>query len=398
MSDQPPSGPTEPVPPASSGAPQPDQAAPGQPGFAAPGQPGFAAPGQPDPAASGQPGFPAPGQPGYPGGQPAGAYPADPAGQPHGWSWPAPAGGSPADPHGWSWPHPAYPGQPAGMPPGLDPDDPLVPPPYAGFAGWSARCSGVLRRGWRQLLPIVLLGQGLPAAVIAVLTLWLTPTGQPVTSPTGATTLPDGYLRDFSLLYGAVLLAVLLFGPLQSAGWAAGTWVVTRQAAGEPAGVGAAFRYGWRRAIGLWGWSLVASLLMMVGFCACFLPGIYVMFAVALFGPVYLFERQDPIGRSFGIFHKRFGPVLGRVSLVVAALLLTGGLNALLDLLGQAAFGLDPMAAPGTAVGAVLLALVGVVLAVPGYLVQLIALLVTYTEQRAHEGPVNTARLAAELG
>jgi hypothetical protein len=38
------------------------------------------------------------------------------------------------------------------------------------------------------------------------------------------------------------------------------------------------------------------------------------------------------------------------------------------------------------------------VLAVPGYLAQLVGLLVTYTEQRAHEGPVNTARLAAELG
>ncbi|MFG2055493.1 hypothetical protein ACGFI9_15865 [Micromonospora sp. NPDC048930] len=468
MSDQPPSGPTEPVPPASSGTPadpapstppaaapaptpghadhpvtsgQPtptDPTMPGQPGYPAvpaqpvdptlpghpgltvpgqpvPTQPGFTAPGQPVP---GQPGFAAPGQPGYPAapsGQSWGAYPGDPAAYPHGSAWPTPGAAYPGDPaaqpHGWAWPAGAgpvpggaypgqlpLPGQPYGWHPGADPNDPLVTPPYAGIGGWFARCTGALRRGWRQLLPIMLLTQAVPAAVIGILSVGLAPAGEPVTGPQGAPVLPDGYFGDIFLFYGAVLLAVLLFGPLQAAGWAAGTWVITRQAAGEPAGVGAAFRYGWRRALGLWGWTVVASLLIMVGFCACVLPGIYVIFAIALFGPVYLFERQDPIGRSFGMLHRRLGMVLGRVALVVAVLVAAAVVNGVLEAVSQLTFGVHPMAAPGTAVGAVLVAVLSAVLVTPSYLAQLVGLLVTYAEQRAQDGPVNTARLVAELG
>lgn len=435
MSDQSPSGPTEPVFPASSGSPadptastspaepasmpgqvdqpvtpgQPiptDSAPPGQPTYPAappqpggptlPGQPGFTAPGQPGyPIVPGEPGFLAPGQPvpGYPaapGGRSWGAYPGDPAGQPYGWAvWPTPGGAYPAPP---------LPGQPYGWYPGVDPGDPLVPPPYAGIGGWFTRCTGALRRGWRQLLPIMLLTQVVPAVVIAILSLGLAPAGEPVTGPAGAPALSDGYFGDVFVFYGAVLLATLLFGPLQAAGWAAGTWLVTRQAVGEAVTVGAAFRYGWRRAVGLWGWTLVASLLIALGVCACVLPGIYVGFAVALFGPVYLFERQDPIGRSFGMLHKRFGMVLGRVALVGAVLVGAAIVDGVLQAVSQFAFGLDPMAAPGTAVGAVLLAVAGALLVVPSYLVQLVGLVVTYAEQRAQEGPVNVAQLAAELG
>ncbi|MGW5671712.1 hypothetical protein, partial [Micromonospora sp. NPDC003776] len=353
--------------------------------------------------------------------------PTDPAGQ-HGWSWPTPPGpvpggtypgqpplpggaypGSPPLPGG-AYPGPpplpggAYPGQPPlpGQPygwyPGIDPNDPLVTPPHAGIGGWFARCSGALRRGWRQLLPIMLLTQTVPAAVIAILSVGLAPASQPVTGAAGNPALPEGYLRDVLVFYGAVLLAALVFGPLQAAGWAAGTWLVTRQATGEPVTVGAAFRYGWRRAIGLWGWTILASLLLMVGFCACFLPGVYVLFAVALFGPVYLFERQDPIGRSFGMLHKRFGMVLGRVALVVAALVVVAVVNGVLEAVSKLVFGADPMSAPGTATGAVLVAVLSAVLATPAYLFQLVGLVVAYAEQRAQYEPVNVARLAAELG
>ncbi|KKK06329.1 hypothetical protein [Micromonospora sp. HK10] len=421
MSDQPPSGSTEPVPPASSGGPAdpapptpPVAAQPPYPGWPGhPAEPGFippdapappppGTPGQPGPGGYGQPGYGVPGGYGQPGYGAPGGYGQPGYGVPGGYGQPWP--GHPAPPQGWGWPAPGgYPGGPMpghayGWYPPADPTDPLVTPPQAGIAGWFARCTGALRRGWRQLLPIVLVSQGVPAGVIAVLSLALAPTGQLATRPDGAPVLPDGYFTDTFLFYGAVLLAALLFGPLQSAGWAAGTWVVTRQAAGEPAGVGAAFRYGWRRCLGLWGWTIVASLLITVGVCACLLPGVYVAFAVALFGPVYLFERQEPIGRAFRLFHQRFGMVLGRVALVLAALVVASVVKGILDLVNRALFGEHPLDAPGSAVAAVLLTLVGTLLVVPGYLAQLVGLVVTYAEQRAHEGPVNAARLAAELG
>ncbi|MFU8853303.1 hypothetical protein ACNAW0_20280 [Micromonospora sp. SL1-18] len=448
MSDQPPSGSIEPVPPASSGtpadptrstspaaepAPMPphagDVAAPGQstptdPGVPAQREPGWPAqPGHPAepgwPPAPAQPGQPVvpgqpvpPGPPGYgvPGGQPGygvpheqpgygvpheqpwGAYPGDPATQPQGWVWPTAGGSVPAGYLGVPMP-----GQPYGWHPGVD-ADPLVTPPYAGIGGWFARCGGAVRRGWRQLLPIMLLTQAVPAAVISVLTLVLVPAAEPVNGPNGAPVLPDGYFQDVFAFYGAVALAALIFGPLQSAGWAAGTWVVARQAAGEQSGVGAALRYGLRRALGLWGWSIVATLLISVGTCLCVLPGIYAAFAVALLGPVYLFERHEPIGRAFRMFHQRFGMVLGRVALVAAAVILGSLVRWVIEAVGQLPFGTQPMATPGTAAGAVAVSLVAAVLVTPVYLAQLVGLLVTYAEQRAHEGPVNTALLAAELG
>ncbi|WNM42374.1 hypothetical protein RMN56_14015 [Micromonospora halotolerans] len=406
MSDLPPSGSAEPGSPTPTDPGRPavpaDPAVPTQPvrpaapdgtAVPAPGAAGNpaapAVPGQPGPAAWG--GFAAPGQPGSGGPQP---WDPHPAGPPQGWAWPA--GGAPMP--GAAYPGYPLPGQPYGWHPGLDPQDPLVTPPHAGVGGWFSRCGGALRRGWRQLLPIMLLTQTVPATVIAVISLALAPTEQPVTGADGTPVLPSGYFEHVFAFYGAVLLAALIFGPLQSAGWAAGTWVVARQAAGEPVGVGAALRYGLRRALGLWGWTIVTSLLITVGTCFCLLPGLYAAFAFALFGPIYLFERQEPIGRAWRMFHQRFGMVLGRVALVICALIAATVLDGVLGLVNQLAFGVDPLAAPGTAVGAVALAVLGAVLATPAYLAQLVGLVATYAEQRAHEGPVNAARLAAELG
>ncbi|SCL67425.1 hypothetical protein [Micromonospora chersina] len=436
MSDLPPSGPTEPVPPASPGVPADptrstppaavpapasghaaDPTAPGSPTPTDPGRPAVADPAVPaqpgPPAVPAQPGqaahpaapaqqgwpavpggFAAPGQPAPAAPQPWDPYRTDPAGSPQGWTWPAGAAPLP----GAAYPGYALPGQPYGWHPGLDPQDPLVTPPHAGVGGWFSRCGGALRRGWRQLLPIMLLTQTVPAAVIAVLSLAFAPTGQPVTGPDGAPALPDGYFENIFAFYGVVLLAALIFGPLQSTGWAAGTWVVARQAAGEPVGTGAALRYGLRRALGLWGWTLVVSLLITVGACFCLLPGLYAACAFALFGPIYLFERQEPVGRAWRMFHQRFGMVLGRVALVMCALIAAAVLDGVLGAVNQLAFGVDPMAAPGTAAGAVAVAVVGAVLATPAYLAQLVGLVAAYAEQRAQEGPVNAARLAAELG
>lgn len=90
--------------------------------------------------------------------------------------------------------------------------------------------------------------------------------------------------------------------------------------------------------------------------------------------------------------------VLGRVALVAVAAVVGALIGVVIEAFGQVAFGTHPMDSAGTAAGAVAVAVLSAVLVTPAYLVQLVGLLVTYAEQRAHEGPVNTARLAAELG
>ncbi|MFJ5545812.1 hypothetical protein [Micromonospora chalcea] len=342
---------------------------------------GWAAPGAaPPPSYPTPPGYPT--MPGYPAGPPQAGWPGYPVPPMPGATYPVAAG----------------PGAYAGWFPGIDPQDPLVNPPHAGIGPWFARCWGALRRGWRQLLPIVLLTQVLPAMVIGVLTLVLSPDGQMTTAPDGSPVLPEGFWAQTFGFYGAILFAGLIFGALQAMGWAAGTWVIARQAAGQPAGLGAAFRYGLSRALGLWGWTIVVSLLVTLGACFCLLPGLYAALALALFGPVHLFERRDPVGRSWRMFHSRFGMVLGRVALVVAALVVATLLDVVLSGISGALFGLEPMGAVGTAIGAVTLTVLSAVVAAPTYLAQQVGLVVTYAEQRAQEGPVTAAGLAAELG
>ncbi|MEU4551459.1 hypothetical protein [Micromonospora violae] len=312
---------------------------------------------------------------------------------------PTPPSG-PGSPYGGQ---PWYPGPPFGWYPpgyGFDPNDALVTPPGAGLGGWFNRCGGALRRGWRQLLPIMLLTQVLPAAVFSVISLGLDPTAKWAVQagPNASPALPDNFVADLLSLLVLLVGGSLVIGLVQAVGWAAGSWVITRQAVGQPVSLESALRYGLRRALGLWGWTLLVSLLVGVGICFCVLPGIYLAFALSMAGPVYLFERNNPIGRSFRMFHDRLGLLLGRVALVVLAVivgtLIPGGLEGVVT----SALGTDPFAAPGTAVVAVVVIGITALLALPAHLAQLIGLLVTYAEQRAHEAPVNAAGLAAELG
>nr|MDT0660252.1 hypothetical protein [Micromonospora sp. DSM 115978] len=315
--------------------------------------------------------------------------------------------------HGWGTPpygqppgygQPPY-GQPGyGQPPywqppygnggWVDPNDPLVPPPNAGLNGWSDRVAGAIRRSWRTLLPIMLLTQSGPALVVGVFSL-AAPTGAPgsgLGQPEVGQPPPD--LGELFAFIGGLAVLSLGISVVSSIGWAAGAWVMTRQAAGEQVGMSAALRYGLSRALGLWLWTLLAGLLVVVGICACVLPGIYLGFALSMVGPVYLFERVNPIGRSFQIFHGAFGLILGRVALV--ALVTVGGV-VLIEVVGTG-LGLSLGMGSGLTAGAVLVTVVGSLIATPLYLVQLVGLVATYTEWRGRQAPVGTAQLVAELG
>jgi hypothetical protein len=156
--------------------------------------------------------------------------------------------------------------------------------------------------------------------------------------------------------------------------------------------------YGVRRAPGLWLWSLLSGLIVLAGFCFCLLPGIYFAFALSLVGPVFLFERRNPIGRSFGLFHNRFGMVLGRLALLAAVVIAASLAASMVGQLGLLATGSGLSGSVSLSVGNALAYSVSALLAVPVAMVQLAALLATYAEQRGHEARTTAAALAAELG
>ncbi|GAA2707572.1 hypothetical protein ACFY2R_12250 [Micromonospora olivasterospora] len=254
-----------------------------------------------------------------------------------------------------------------------------------------------MRRSWRQFTVVLLLTHSLPtlALLLAVVPLYPPPL-EPTAPGAPPAPLPDGYLADFGVLLAAMLGLVCLLALVQAVGWAAGSWVIARQAAGQPAPVGAALPYGLRRAPALWGWTLVYGLLVAVGLVLCYLPGLYAMVALGLFGPVLLFERGAPLGRAREMFHARLGPVLGRIALVRLAASVFSLVLAPVQVAGVLLG--DPADAASFSGWDVAYAVVAAVITLPYGLVHLVGLVVTYAEQRACEGPVTATRLAGELG
>ncbi|RFS45264.1 hypothetical protein D0Q02_17730 [Micromonospora craniellae] len=267
------------------------------------------------------------------------------------------------------------------------------------MGGWYARCVGAVRRGWSMLLPIALITQVLPSVAVAVLSLAIDPSArweEQLTSDSAV--LPAGFWADAFLWVGGLFGMGLIASLVQCVGWAAGTWVIARQAAGAPVDLGTALRYGLRRAFGLWGWTLLAGMIVLFGLCLCFLPGIYAVFALAMVGPVYLFERENPIVRSHQMLRQRLGLLLGRLAMVIGAVL---GVSLVVALIEQAALlpmGTTPMDTRAATAGTFVVTAMAALLTLPVHVAQLVGLVVTYAEQRAHEGPVNDAQLAHELG
>ncbi|HCT78484.1 MAG TPA: hypothetical protein DGT23_18280 [Micromonosporaceae bacterium] len=171
---------------------------------------------------------------------------------------------------------------------------------------------------------------------------------------------------------------------------------VTKEAAGYQVKLSEALGYGFRRALGLTGWQIVAGLLILLGFLACILPGFYVYAATALFGPIYLFERRSPIGRSFGIFNANLGRVLGRLALILVATLAAGIATSVIDQVGTAIAGNTndlAVVIGATAISSV----ISIVIEIPLLMVTFAGILLTYTEQRGYEHVTTARTLAAEL-
>jgi hypothetical protein len=281
-------------------------------------------------------------------------------------------------------------------------DDPLVTPAYAGIGGWFQRIGGVFRRSWKSLLAVFVITTALPAVAIGAATVALTafvlmPWQKEILRASAAQESPR-FDVDPAVVFeviGATILVIIVLVILQAAGYAAATYVATREAAGLPVPLGEALGYGLRRCLGLAGWNLVTGLLIALGTLACVLPGIYVAAATALVGPIYMFERRRPVARSFDVFHKNLGRVLGRLALAVVIVYGGSFVVGMLESVANAVLGsTDPSVALPAAMG---VSVVGSLLGLPFTMFMFVAVLLTYTEQRGYEAPTDAGILAANL-
>lgn len=294
------------------------------------------------------------------------------------------------------------PGQPDpsgfGGPPAADP---LTAGPYPTFDGWMRRLVRVVGRAFGPGLAILALCTLVPSLLAGGLTLWFQQTrlaGYSTVTP--GQQLTAGQLKDMLGALGGFLAVELAASAVvavaTSIGWVAVLRLMTDQAAGRPTSIGAALRYGARRGPLLWGWYLLVSLVVMVGLCACVVPGVYLAVALSLIAPIVTFERGQPaFTRSLRLVHTNFWPTVGRLLLLgLAVAVATYLVSCVFGAVTGVGSGLaEPSHQPGT-VALALDVLFSSLLALPISLVEVAGVLVTYAELRGRQEPLTSTDLA----
>jgi hypothetical protein len=182
-------------------------------------------------------------------------------------------------------------------------------------------------------------------------------------------------------------------------GWAAGSWALVQEAkSGQPANVNAAFQYGMKRAMRLFPWTVAAGLACVFGVFFFWVPGLFLAFAVSLFGFVAVFEpAPNPLMRSWTLLQKSIGSSLAKIGTLLGIYLVFYWIVSLIVLVISLPFRIFSSGATrGFAVG--FFEMIGTLVLAPGIAFLLIGLFVTYAELRAQEGPTSTDALANELG
>ncbi|MCW2642289.1 MAG: hypothetical protein JWP76_4595 [Dactylosporangium sp.] len=279
--------------------------------------------------------------------------------------------------------------------PFADPSDPLISTDYA---GWWRRNIGILRAYWRPLALLQVIGAiaalvlRVPAEIIAVLQTRGLTTGPPsdnraVLRALGQALPGLGAAAAGSILAGLAAALVSLAGM---------RLIVVAVTGGQP-DVGDALRGALGRLFPFVGWGLLAGLMLLAGFCACFVPGLYLVAVFMVLPAVVLFERGGVIARCFKLFHADVGASLARVATIAA---ITVAVSLVSSVVGTIISTVTHAATAGTG-GLVTAALVTAVFDVAvsaGLGVVLTPLiLTTYADERARREPLHSGVLAHEL-
>jgi hypothetical protein len=274
--------------------------------------------------------------------------------------------------------------------------DPLI---SADYNGWWQRGMAIVKSGWKVLALLQAIAAGVllvlqtPVAVYAAMVSKDIQDQAANPDPTAAPDLTGLFgVLGFTLVVALVGLLVAAMVTIAS------IHVGVSIAIGLAPNLGAALSTAARRVFPLIGWQLLASLLVLVGFCACILPGIYVIAVITVLPAVVAFERTNAIGRCFKLFHTDFGLSVGRVATILGLNLGAGVIGGLLGTalsagISVAASGTGGIIA-GTLVSTAVSAVIGGAVAV---IIQPLVL-TAYADMRARVEQVSTGVLARELG
>lgn len=322
-------------------------------------------------------------------GPPSGGYGPRSGGYPRGGYGPPPRGGYQVPPHA------AY------RPPPRQPGDPLTGSADESFSSWFTRSWGFFRRSW---LPASLIAAGalvVPGLVVALLITLIFNREQELSRLANSGATATDTAESILLLYLVMLAPLLLLLFLQSSAQVAIMRLMARDAAGRPRDLAADIRYGLRRGWVLALWQLLEIPIIMVGFCACIVPGYYLQLAMSQVPAVVTFERGGhAMPRSFRLMHSDFWPSVGRMLITAMIVgMYSGMLSMIIEipllLTTPALFDPDaPMNGTFVHLAPVLVAVLSVVVLVasaPAVVAQCAGLLGTYTGLRAKEEDAPTS-------
>jgi hypothetical protein len=275
--------------------------------------------------------------------------------------------------------------------------DPLVLPPGSSYGAWFSTITEVAKRSWKSALIISAIGIAAPLAIVTLIS-YVMGVGGTFTFFSVFSHPGLGFVGFVGAMFiKLVLLVAASF--VAAVGWAAGSWALVQEAkSGQSANVNAAFQYGMKRAMRLFPWTVAAGLACVFGVFFFWIPGLFLAFAVSLFGFVAVFEPSpNPLMRSWNLVQKSIGGSLARVGTLFGVYLVYFWVISLVVLVISLPFRIFTSGATrGFGVG--FFQMIGTLVLAPGIAFLLIGLFVTYAELRAQEGPTSTDTLADELG
>jgi hypothetical protein len=310
-------------------------------------------------------------------------------------------------PYSGVFPDPAQPTTqlPAEPPPDLAgftvPLDAAAPPPVeplisANYNEWWRKTIAIVKSSWRMLLTLEAIG----AAVNLVLTSPTTVYQQFATRDLQRATAGGDTRPDFGPLFtglGLNLLATFTAALVSALVTLAVVRLVIGVASGRRPEIGELLGGAARRLLPLIGWQLLASLIVLLGVCACVLPALYFAAVFMVLPVVVVLERGGVVSRCFRLFNSNLGVSVSRIATVfgitvgatVAAGLIVAVLNAIVP---------PESSSTAAVVGIALIStLISVVIA-GGLAILTGPLIVTaYADMRARVEPVSTAMMADEL-
>lgn len=277
--------------------------------------------------------------------------------------------------------------------PAAYPQDPLISPDYS---GWWRRGVAIAKLVWRQILVLQAIVGVFTFALQTVAGAWQSFALRDMERATAAGRDPE--FGTFLAGTGLVLLGSMAVALMAMVATLAAVRIVVQAANGGQPDLGAAVAGAVRRLFPMMGWGLLAGLIVLVGFCACIVPGLYFAAVFFVLAPVVAVERGNAIGRCFKLFHGDLGAALARIATIFG---ITIGVSVVAGVIGAVGGFVAPPATASTGALIATAAITAAVGAVIGGALRILTdplTVAAYADMRARVEPLSSAMLAQELG